>query len=339
VSALHVPSDSDEEIARPQDAAQGAPGAANPPTRHVRDFAELARRLSGWTTNLLAIGVLSVGALVAAARVTEWWRSEPQGVTFMAPGALALPWNSPDGAVLEFGAHPWRIHRQSLHGTATDAEKLLAALCRDVAVRDWRVMPQTTVDPAERALLERLKNWAPLEEEKGQWRLSAVGGPTPWIVGTTDAAGRPDSLTANTAEADAFSGRVLCWGLALPQPDGLWTLYVLERRPNEAPSAAPDVPLPAGAKRVLRIRGAQGGEFTSFRVDGAAAQWRRDFDASFRAAGWYRLGEWTGGGNAYNVTYLRESVPARLRADITLTEDAGRWTGVAVVIPEMSDDQ
>jgi hypothetical protein len=336
VSELHIPSSSDEVIVRPQDAAQDAPGAANPPTRHVRDFAELARRLSGWTTNVLAIGVLSVGALVASLRVTEWWRSEPQGVTFVVPDAGAVPWNSPDGAVLDFGALPWRMHRQSLHGTVADAEKLLAALCRGVAVREWRVMPQSSVDPAERALLERLRNWAPLEEEVGQWRLSAVGGPTPWIVGTTDAQGRPESFTVKTAEAPALSDRVLCWGLALPQPDGLWTLYVLERRPNETASDAANVPLPSGAKCSLRIRGAQGGEFTSFRVDGAAVQFRREFDASFRAAGWNRLRDWTASGSAYTVTYIRESDPAPLRADITLTEDDGGWTGVAVAVPEAS---
>lgn len=338
MSALHVPSGSDEEIARPQDAAQDAPGAANPPTRHVRDFAELARRLSGWTTNLLAIGVLSVGALVAAVRVTEWWRSEPQGVTFVAPAEAAVPWNSPDGTILDFGAFPWRMYRQSLRGTATDAEKRLAALCRDVAVREWQVEPPTSVDAAERDLLERLRNWAPLEEEVGQWRLSAVGGPTPWIVGTTDATARRESRTTTTAEAHALSDRVLCWGIALPQPDGLWTLYVLERRPNETHAAAANVPLPAGAKRTLRIRGAQGGEFTSFSIDGAAVQWQRDFDVSFRAAGWTRLGDWTGGGSAYTVTYIREADPAPLRADITLTEDADRWTGVAVVTPEASGE-
>jgi hypothetical protein len=319
------------QAADPQQSARHA--APVPDPRRVRDFRDLARRLSTWTTNLLAIGILAVGALVMAGRLTEWWRTDPAATALEPPALPAAPWDDPAGIVLEFGDQPWSIRRQTLAGSVDHASHALLEQCRGILDEAASADSLPVIDSAEQTLLGRLRNAAPVEEVPNRWRLYVIGGPLPWIVGTTTAPDASSSATErDIAPHDAgANGRLLCWGLALPQPEQGWTLYVFDRRPADTRGGdLPEVPLPSNARRSLRVGGSGGSALTTFSGTGPATQWMVDFDDALTTGGWRRVGDWSRGGTSHAAAYVREDNADSVRLEITLTQGPdGRWLGVA----------
>lgn len=309
------------------------PETIRPQRGATRDFGDLARRISTWTTNLLAIGVLAIAALAMAGRITEWWRAEPPTAAAPPPDLAYSPWDAAGGMVLEFGDQPWSIDRWTRTGSIADAAGALLEQCRDLLNEPLDSEHLPAADSSERDLIRRLKNIAPMEEVPNRWRLYVIGGPLPWIVGTT-AAAKPDSggSQADRETDDAGpASRLLCWGLALPQPDQTWTLYVIDRRPADRRGASlPDVPLPPGARRSLRVSSAEGGMLTTFSGNGPATQWMVELDEALAAGGWQRQGNWSGGGPSHAASYQRNDDSGLMRQEITLTQGPdGRWLGVA----------
>ncbi len=319
------------QAADPQQAVRHA--APVPEARRISDFGDLARRISTWTTNLLAIGILAVGALAMAGRITEWWRSDPAGQAVPSLNLPPAPWDDPTGIVLEFGDQPWSIRRQSLAGTVDDASHALLEQCRGILLDAPSTKSLPAADASEQALLERLRDAGPVEEVPNCWRLYVIGGPLPWIVGTTTAPDAGNSATErDIAPHDAgANARLLCWGLALPQPEQGWTLYVFDRRPSDARSGdLPEVPLPSNARRSLRVGGSGGSALTTFSGSGPATRWMVEFDDALTTGGWRRLGDWSRGGTSHAAAFLREGNSDSVRLDITLTQGPdGRWLGVA----------
>jgi hypothetical protein len=304
-----------------------------PEARRNSDFGDIARRLSTWTTNLLAIGILAVAALAMAGRLTEWWRTDPAAPVVDALSLPPAPWDDPAGIVLEFGDQPWSIRRQTLTGSVDDASHALLEQCRGILDQAASTDSLPAIDDAEQTLLDRLRNAAPMEEVPNRWRLFVIGGPLPWIVGTKTAPHASNSVTQRDVEphdADPNS-RLLCWGLALPQPEQGWMLYVFDRRPPDARSGdLPEVPLPLSARRSLRVGGSGGSALTTFSGSGPATQWMDEFDHALTTSGWQRLGDWIRGGSSHAAAYLREGNSDSVRLDITLTQGPdGRWLGVA----------
>jgi hypothetical protein len=319
------------DAAAPQQAGRHATPV--PDSRRIRDFRDLARRISTWTTNLLAIGILAVAALAMAGRLTEWWRTDPTAPAVVAPGLPSAPWDDPAGIVLEFGDQPWSIRRQTLTGSVDDASYALLEECRNILHDAPSADSLPAADASEQSLLARLRDAAPVEEVPNRWRLYVIGGPLPWIVGTTTVAHATNGAEqASVAPHDAGpAGRLLCWGLALPQPEQGWTLYVFDRRPSDSQRGdLPEVPLPSNARRSLRIGGSGGSALTTFSGTGPATQWMVEFDDSLTSDGWRRLGDWNRGGTSHAAAYLREDNSDSVRLDITLTQGPdGRWLGVA----------
>ena len=267
-----------------------------------------------------------------AGRLTEWWRTDPAAPAAFAPGLPPAPWDDTAGIVLEFGDQPWSIRRQTVAGSVDDASHALLEQCRGIL--DDAALPHSlpAIDAAERTLLDRLRNAAPVEEVPNRWRVYVIGGPLPWIVGTTTAAHASSSAVERDVAHDAgANGRLLCWGLALPQPEQGWTLYVFDRLPADVQSGGvPEVPLPSNAQRSLRVGGAGGSALTTFSGTGPATQWIVEFDDALTSGGWRRLGDWSRGGTSHAAAYLRDDNSDSVRLDITLTQGPdGRWLGVA----------
>jgi hypothetical protein len=319
------------QAADPQQAVRHA--APVPEARRNSDFGDLARRLSTWTTNLLAIGILAVAALAMAGRLTEWWRTDPAAPVVDALSLPPAPWDDPAGIVLEFGDQPWSIRRQALTGSVDDASHALLELCRGILNEVASTDSLPAIDASEQTLLDRLRNTAPEEEVPNRWRLYVVRGPLPWIVGTTTA----PHTSSTAAQRDVgphdagATDRLLCWGLALPQPEQGWTLYVFDRRSSDARGGdLPEVPLPSGARRSLRVGGSGRNALTTFSGASPATQWMAEFDDALTSGGWRRLGDWNRGGTSHAAAYVREDKSDSVRLEITLTQGPdGRWLGVA----------
>ena len=306
----------------------GSNPAGPPILKHsrARDFAELSRRIAGRTTDLLAIAVLLAGGLMIGFHVTEWWNTEAAPIA--APVAPPLsPWDDPGGVRLDFAGADWSLQRRPVEGTEEAATSALVQLCGDVVETSRSGERLPPMDQAEQELLRRLAEWTPIAElESG--RVYAVGGPLPWIVGTLQS-----GASGETAAGAADGGRVVCWGLALPQPDGRWMLYVLDRRGTAAGETgrwAENFPLPDGVRTSMTVSSAQGGSFVCLTGRQSVNAVMPEFDKTYAEAGWRTLRKWSGDGRTFSAAYESTVNGDRVVLDLTLTPAVrGGWTGAA----------
>ncbi|REJ89744.1 MAG: hypothetical protein DWQ34_18540 [Planctomycetota bacterium] len=258
--------------------------------------------------------------------VTEWWNTEAAPIA--APVAPPLsPWDDPGGVRLDFAGADWSLQRRPVEGTEEAATSALVQLCGDVVETSRSGERLPPMDQAEQELLRRLAEWTPIAElESG--RVYAVGGPLPWIVGTLQS-----GASGETAAGAADGGRVVCWGLALPQPDGRWMLYVLDRRGTAAGETerwAEDFPLPDGVRTSMTVSSKEGGALVCLSGGRAVSTAMREFERTLSAAGWRCVREWTGDGPTFSSSFESVDDDGRVLLDLTVTSDGwGGWNGVA----------
>ena len=250
-----------------------------------RGYSLVARRLAGWTSNLLVSAVVLVVGLTFGRLLTSWWAWEGQ-----AGASSALPYRLTDSGTLgdaesphhvEFGNLPVRLGRQIVVG---DTQTVLAALrdrCRVAAELGGQV-PRVP-GPEETKMLQGMVDQAPVEQLPGKWRMYQLERPIP-LVAVTDAT----SLAAG--HEGRSLGQVLCWGLAFPAGAGLnhWTLLTVS--PTGGSSRSPTDPLtmvlPAGAQRQMQVQNEDGGGMLLFGGAGVAEAWWSVIDDWFQQHGW-----------------------------------------------------
>jgi hypothetical protein len=306
----------------PSDAA--SLNAAGPGSqRRDRDFAQLARRITSRTTDLLALALVTVVLLTLGVQVTRWWRTDSSSVGLApASGAPLSVWDDPAALSLEITAGEWSLRRQSVAGVESAVTDTAIAAVRPM-LDAASVEGFPPVDAAERQWLDRLRDWSP-QARFGDGDVFVLGGPWPWVVATTLPGGQP----AGTDQLQ--SRRVVGWAFALPQSHGRWTLYVAQRSADVAPAAVDsgDVPLPVDARPLLAVRSASGG-FMAFRGLSDWRQLQADWDLRLTAAGWSRAGDWLADrGQARATFHVSGATPRQLEALLAETPD-GSTTGIA----------
>ncbi len=128
------------------------PHAAKP----AASFATLGRRITAWTSNLLATAVVLVLALGIGRQLIAWYRVEPEAAHSapldMTAGSLDLSGADGKPLELEFGSLAHQLQRRVVHGSWRDARQALIADCREhLADRPLGVTP------AESRLLARVR--------------------------------------------------------------------------------------------------------------------------------------------------------------------------------------
>jgi hypothetical protein len=173
--------------------------AGTAPSR--RSFAQLATRITAWTTRALLTGVLLVAALGFGRQVILWWRSGGGGPAAM--GRLPLA-NDGFGSLdrlhtLQFGKGPMAFERQTVAGSKDDALKALRKLTRDAVCRAG--LPAQAAGDPERRFLAGLSKRRPVDEQPGQWRLYQLDSSAPTYVGvrTLPAPGATGGLSIGEA--------------------------------------------------------------------------------------------------------------------------------------------
>ena len=269
----------------------------------ARGFIRVAKRLAGWTSNLLVSAVVLVVGLAFGRQLTSWWafdaQSRPESVLrgrLVGPGPLG-----DDGRLhqLEFGDVPIRLGRRTIAG---DTDAVLAALrteCRRAVEQGSPTRREP--GPEERKMLEGTAGMVPVEQVPGKWRMYQLDRPLP-LVAVTDAGDR-----TGTAEGEPTAGRVLCWGFAFPAGEGgaEWTLFTGLPADGLAASAAGPLglPMPPGAQRQMLVQGEDGGGVLLFSGPGEAAHWQSSLDAWFRQHGWVADDGWRTVGGAQHRRY------------------------------------
>jgi len=309
--------------------------------------ASLARRISFWTTNLIATAFVLIVALVVGRELVRWW--QPPGATAEPTPPLAA---QPAGEVeLQFGDAAHTMRRREHRGAAASALQTLEALCRtDLDEFDPQKANLPPVGSREQALLNRLSGQSPAAKTDGGGRLYRWEAGFPMVVGVmpvatiapADAADKPRSHDGQAAD------RVVTWGLAIPYGDEAWRLLAFQ--PAEAGSLhhVADAASYGGSseglqgnkqthaeagslyhEHVMSVRGADGTEMSVYRADdvaGAAfAEWKQQCDRQFATGSsqpWRRVGG----------SWLKHIDTPEANVSITLSRDDATGELQAVIL-------
>lgn len=161
-------------------------------------FAEIAKRMSGWTTNLLAAGIVIALGLAVGWQAMAWWRADSSdGISGVR---VQLP-DVPEDRAFWTRHGPLKVER--VRGGSEAAFSAMRAFCRDIE-------PTVTggeAGPGEQKLITQLLAQPPLEERNGL-ALYQPRGELAMVVAVC----RPQE-------------RIVGWSFALAAGEHEWTLY------------------------------------------------------------------------------------------------------------------
>ena len=326
-------------------------------------FASVARKVSGWTTNLLATGLILVLALGLGRQLVGWWRIDPNQALPPLPTDQLGPGSTDPTApyTLEFGDSPFSIDERTVHGDRAEAAGQLLAACRLAATESSA--PAEPPAAAEKKLLETVRLLEPLEvagevrlygPETGFPLLVAVA-PAPQAaqldsppIGPKSAENRtenaPESAApaaddAAAAQLGASRDRVLVWGMAASAGDQVWSLYTFRLGQRRAAPAVqvPSVSLPPGSHRTMALRDARGETLLGFASSDAngsnsggsnasgntAEAWRRSFAEELKRTGWQVAEDWQLAGDVWHARYARGELSQRWTIDVQFGSEPG----------------
>jgi hypothetical protein len=304
-------------------------------------FAVIARRITGWTTNLLATGILAVLALVVGKQLIAWWQVESVGSSGPHPAAAVPLADIGAGGPLElgFGHMPYQIQCRNVRGNAQAATDALVAICRELATENSAVFPD--FGSAEAGLLKLAARATPVARGPGEIEVFASSEGMPLVVVSSAATGGSDAMPGGTQVAPQLGAgqrRVVTWGLAASAAEGEWNLYVAHasRRSQRTTSHDADrspartsqdggspgavsrdtVPIPPGSQRSLAMWDAHGGGLSAFAGNGRAEDWVAFYSAWFGQQPWIVSQPWRHFGGCWHARYERAGSSGRETVDV-----------------------
>jgi hypothetical protein len=309
--------------------------AAAPAGKPV-SMGDVAKKITSRTTDLLAMAIVLAASLTFGSQIIWWWQNDAPPPSPAGNPALAPPgWEDGQQSVdLEFGDLPLALTRQTVVGDQPAAIEALVGHCRSIV--QAAAAPANDPDEAEIRLLERIADLTPIAQETGAWQVFVVDDRFPFVAAVTLAVSRRPTEKNAATDAD-LSRRLICYGLAMPAGEQLWTLLIVKGAPAGSNSSAgsPDIPLPPGAARTLSLRDSQGSVLLGFAGKALASEWITFYEDLAEARGWTRLTAWSAGNESWAARFARRD---RGWVDIRLANDRrGELTGVLQVIPQISE--
>src|SRR5262245_15515966 len=143
--------------------SEGACGSRSEP--QAGGFGRLARRITAWTTNLLATAIVLAAGLAMGWQVLAWWHERPAAETAAAlPPEAALPAIAESREFWTRGG-PLRIER--IRGVAAAAQAAMREFCREgsppLRGGPTATESQATAGPGEAQFVASLAKQTPLE--------------------------------------------------------------------------------------------------------------------------------------------------------------------------------
>ncbi len=327
-------------------------------------YAALARRLAQWTTKGLLTALIFVAGLGFGREALRWW-SGRDSRDLAGPLAPADGLGDPSRRQeLLFGNSSWQIDAESLLGDHARAMAVLVERCRQSAAAS--PLPGEPLRPGETQFLHYLRSQSPVRSQTGSCLVYQLEGAFPMAVGLRACAGPETACGAGVPPAEAAgtaapqkrgakgrqpvgeSGfRVVTWGMAIPRgappfgqptpPVAPWTLYVFHPASCATTAAAgelPEIPLPAGSRRLVSMRVAGGGSMTTFQGVARIGGWQRFFDDWFSSHGWTAGDGWPPAGPAWHCRYRPADGRSPASVEVEIAEDGrGALTGLVMVNP------
>lgn len=316
---------------------------ATSPVAAESAWVRVARRISRRTTDLLAIGIVAVTALMVGGRLSEWWQTEPDDFSTPADVAdfvsgSAGQWGSGGSPVtVEFGGLTQSLRRETFHGTEEAlVERLLEWCRRTVQESDLPEFPPTE---SEARLTSKLAHLTPTAETAGRGRVYLVQRPSRMVFGTRSSDGG--------GKSDAGRGeRMVCWGFAFPQGKRTWTTFLSGSQSAAARiSPVPEVALPKGCERVLSLRSDGGDGLMAFAGASDIAESRAELDRWFVDREWRLASPWREYAGRWTVRYatpLRDDSRSGWTGTVDMeiqSDGPGRVRGLMNFLPRRPPDK
>jgi len=292
-------------------------------------FGLLARRIWDWTSKLLVSASILTGGLAVGRQMIAWWRVDRAGAgsdaSSLLPGPLGARGQAHD---LLFGDGAWGLRRLSIAGDSARATSALAQACREMMGRAG--LAQKPASAAEQALLARLSEAKPIDEQIGKWRLYALPGGFPLVAGVCQVASEPESGGPIVA---ASAWRVVTYGIAVPLAEADWAGYVFHPQGHSAePSQlSGELTIPPGSHRILAMHAQDGPSLAAFRGQGPVESWMGYYDGWFTKRGWQQAQPWRQNQGTWRTGYARRGPPGGW-ANVQIASDAdGSWRGLLLL--------
>ncbi|MCC7419639.1 MAG: hypothetical protein IT428_05125 [Planctomycetaceae bacterium] len=276
-------------------------------------WSRAARRVAGRTTDLVAIGIVAVTALMVGGRLSEWWSTEPSDLANTSEIARRIAgsptnWGG-DGrpVTMEFGGLTQTLRRETFAGTEKQLVERLVAWCgKTVHETD---LPTTPPTPAEDRLAAKLRHLKPSAEIAGRGRVYQWSRPSRIVFGTKAA---EDPGTPAKFDGKRLSPlqpqpdfRVVCWGMAFPQGKDVWTLFLSgSTEATDRTIPLPSIKMPEGCERLLSLRNDAGEAMLAFGGTADLAEARIHFDRWFRENAWRATSEWREFNGRWTIRYV-----------------------------------
>jgi hypothetical protein len=241
----------------------------------------LARRVSGWTSNLLATGIVLAAAVGVGRQLTHWWRIEPDR-------SSTLHVEPPDSESQATFGGGYSLRRIEWKGDLESALARLRKECRAIAENGPAL--SRPVSESEQRFLSRTRARPPLEEQADRWQIHQFEGKLPLLV------------AVRLAKSGRDESRVVAWGLAMPTDEEACTLLVYEAGGTaEDHGPAGEVPLPTSLRRTLTLR-SQGQTSIGLAGDVSPRRASSNLDEHLSSRGWTSTG-WRQTGGAWHNRY------------------------------------
>ncbi len=289
------------------------------PTRNTPPpgFAQLARRITIWTSNSLAIAVVVAGGLLVGRQFSGWLAISPQDVagnSQLSSADVGLPdlGDPRQTHTLGFGSQPLALSRMAFVGDKSSLLQAMRGMCRAATPAEASVAGEAGV--MESRLLVDIASQQPVEQKAGVWSMFQLDGPVPMVV-----------------VAHASLQRVLCWGLALPVDvkTQQWTLFCCTPSTGtaeETEDAA--LPAPPFGRRLLGVTSADGEAIVVWAGDGPVGRWLEYYDDWFAEQDWTIAEAWQESGGLYCGRFVH----AQRREIVVATIEDGDQIKVTLAI-------
>lgn len=275
-------------------------------------WSRAARRVAGRTTDLIAIGVVAVTALMIGGRLSEWWSTDPSDLANTSEIAQRISgspanWGA-DGTpvTMEFGGQTQTLRRETFAGSEKQLVERLVAWCRQTVHETD--LPKAPPTPAEDRLAAKLRHLKPSVEVAGRGRVYQWNRPSRMVFGTKGAEGAGGPAAFDEKHLSPLQPqpefRVVCWGMAFPQGKDAWTLFLSgSSEATDRTIPLPHIEMPAGCERLLSLRNDAGEALLAFGGAADVADARLHFDRWFQQRAWRPTREWRELNGRWTIRY------------------------------------
>lgn len=256
-------------------------------------FAAVAKKISGRTTDLLAIAVIGFGIFAVSGRLSDWWNTPPDSVlaqSEIVPEVVGseVAWPEMDIPVaMNLGDFPVRVERLMIQGDISKLERIVFSRLESVLrtgspsgslTRDG----ESKVAKAATKLEGLLTKIDPVRQEADAWQIYRLDEPgTPgfssMFIGTRTQNDRP---------------RILTWAMAMPWRDDEWKVFFFQPAQDSKTSVA----IPPGAELTMSMQEPSGTELAAFQAaddSSSLESWQTYYSRTLGRDGWRNTRDWS----------------------------------------------